>query len=109
MYIPQSTLQHRVRHAVRAYFGSKIAFYFAWAETYTCWLICIVLCVLPLELFRAAVDDPTVDVYLQATYSVALATCDKCQQWRRALNLFHQMRPEDTEVPLYYYCYFACS
>eukprot|EP00966_Prymnesium_polylepis_P295140 6815986-Prymnesium_polylepis.1 len=59
-------------HAIRAYFGSKIAFYFAWAETYTCWLLWTLLLMLPTEVARKAIEDPAVDAYLQVAYCVLM-------------------------------------
>ena len=62
--LPDLGLLQQPVHAIKAYFGSKIAFYFAWAETYTCWLLCVVFVAVPLEVVRAAGDDST-DAYVR--------------------------------------------
>lgn len=36
--LPDLAIAQQPLDAIRSYFGSKIAFYFAWAETYTLWL-----------------------------------------------------------------------
>ena len=70
--LPDMGLLQQPIHAIRAYFGSKIAFYFAWAETYTCWLLWTILLMLPTEVCRRAIEDPAVDAYLQVAYCVLM-------------------------------------
>ena len=38
---PDLAVAQQPLDAIRSYFGAKVAFYFAWAETYTLWLFCI--------------------------------------------------------------------
>lgn len=39
--LPDLGLIQQPVDAIRSYFGSQIAFYFAWVETYTCWLLSV--------------------------------------------------------------------
>ena len=41
-WLPDLALVQQPIHALKAYFGSKIAFYFAWIEMYTMWLLSLV-------------------------------------------------------------------
>ncbi|KAL1528084.1 hypothetical protein AB1Y20_009450 [Prymnesium parvum] len=67
-FLPDLGLLQQPIHAVKAYFGSKIAFYFAWAETYTCWLLCVVMITVPLELIRAGSTDGQTDAVVRLLY-----------------------------------------
>lgn len=73
--LPDVGLVQQPVHAIAAYFGPKVAFYFAWAEMYTCWLLCLVLLLVPLEVCRLVMSDPTVDAYFLVVYCVLLGGC----------------------------------
>jgi len=73
--LPDFGLIQQPLHAIQAYLGTKVAFYFAWAEKYTCWLLCLVIVLIPLEIGQLVTDDRVTDAYILVVLCVCLGAC----------------------------------
>ena len=77
------------RDSIRSYFGGQIAFYFAWAETYTVWLLSIMWAGVLAWLagFSSALEDIAVPCY---AVFLALSIAFFNKFWlRRRVGLCH--------------------